>query len=96
MGYRGSGGGYGSGSYSIGYANGPSMYSWGRIAGGTGYIGNLRLKNGVMYCYDCGDNSTASTKTVQYPEVSDEPVEHYSKIGNGYAIVRYIGEFTQS
>lgn len=65
--------------------------------GGTGYISNPNTKNGKLYCYNC-DTTTASYsvgKTTASGVYSEEPIATYAKIGNGYARITYIGDFTE-
>ena len=61
-------------------------------SGGSGYIGNTLLKNKSMYCYNCEESSEESTKTIKTIDVSEIPTSKYSKIGNGYARITYMGE----
>lgn len=94
--YNGNGGGYRgnscrSGSY-----------------GGNSYVFNKDTKNGVMYCYDCPSHShatvccnnneevdPATTKTIEVMKVSEEAVATYSKTGNGFVRITYIGDFPE-
>ena len=98
--YRGDGGGYGSGvSSNISYASSPGRGGNSHPLGGTGYVFNKYTKNGVMYCYDrgCFLNGTSfdNAKTVVNTNYSEEPVSQYSKLGNGYARITYIENFTE-
>ena len=77
-GIGGGGGGYYGGASGMGGA------------GGSGYIGNSLLTNKVMYCYNCTESSTASTKTVSTINVSETPMQNYAKKGNGYARISLI------
>ena len=77
----------GGGGFYGGYMNSKTCGS-----GGSGYIGNTLLKNKSMYCYNCEESSEESTKTIKTIDVSEIPTSKYSKIGNGYARITYMGE----
>ncbi len=77
----GAGGGY--------YGGGTSeIYS----CGGSSYIGNSKLTDKVMYCYNCEESKEESTKTVSTTCTKEEPTENCAKQGNGYAKITYLGE----
>ena len=59
-------------------------------AGGSGYIGNSKLTNKAMYCYDCEESTEESTKTISTTNVSEIPISKYAKKGNGYARITII------
>ena len=59
--------------------------------GGSGYIGNSKLTNKKMYCYDCTESSDESTKTISTTNVSEIPAENNAKKGNGYAKITLLG-----
>ena len=61
-------------------------------AGGSGYIGNSKLKNKVMYCYKCSESADASIKTISTTCTEKSPIENCSKQGNGYAKLTYLSE----
>ena len=61
-------------------------------AGGSGYIGNSKLTDKVMYCYNCEESKEESTKTVSTTCTKEEPTENCAKQGNGYAKITYLGE----
>jgi len=72
-------------------------------SGGSGYIGNPKLLNGVMYCYDCDENSGSATRTistigsnkdiVNCPNgYSDSALSNCAKAKDGYAVITYIGD----
>ena len=72
-------------------------------SGGSGYIGYSNLNNGVMYCYNCEENSDAGTRTISTTgsnkdsvncsdSYSSNPLSNCAKAGNGYAVITYIGE----
>ena len=82
--------GGGGGGFYGGYMNNVGGKSSG--SGGSGYIGNTLLKNKSMYCYNCEESSEESTKTIKTIDVSEIPTSKYSKIGNGYARITYMGE----
>lgn len=75
-----------------GYYGGNGSKSWGSAGGGSGYIGNSRLSNKGMYCYNCEESSNESTKTTSVTCSSGFSVETCSKIGNGYARIIFIGK----
>ena len=79
----GGGGFYGGGSGrhdKIGYSG----------AGGSGYIGNLLLKDKVMYCYNCEESNEESTKTISTTCNEETPTSNCAKKGNGYARITLI------
>ena len=59
--------------------------------GGSGYIGNSKLTNKAMYCYNCEESSDESTKTISTNDVSETPTENYAKKGAGYAKITKVG-----
>ncbi len=61
-----------------------------RGAGGSGYIGNSRLSNKKMYCYNCQTSNEESTKTISVQCKSINPTEKCSKENNGYARITYV------
>ncbi len=92
-----SGGGSGFYGGGAGFAHGAN--------GGSGYIGNSILSDGVMYCYDCVENSNLSTKTISTTGTSEfkdsincsngfssSPISKCAKIGAGYAVITYLGD----
>ena len=87
----GGGGLYGGGG---GYtAAGLSNASGG---GGSGYIANTTLISSPsitkhMTCYNCSTSATDTTKTLSNSNVSDTPTIDYSKSGNGYSRITFIG-----
>ena len=62
--------------------------------GGSGYIGNPLTKNGVMYGFNVEESNASTTHTINTSEVSEKPIAGYAKQGNGYAIIKYIGDYT--
>lgn len=52
--------------------------------GGSDYIGNTRLTNKAMYCYNCTESDDVTTKTISTTCTNQNPVENCSKQGNGY------------
>ena len=75
----GGGGFYGGGA---GYAHGSS--------GGSGYIGNPKLSNKTMYCYNCTQSTAYSNKTTSITCVNENPTANCAKKGNGYAKISFI------
>ncbi len=59
--------------------------------GGSGYIGNKRLYNKEMYCYNCETSIETDIKTSTTESVSSNPVSQSAKQGNGYAKITYLG-----
>ena len=59
--------------------------------GGSGYIGNSKLTNKAMYCYNCEESSDESTKTISTNDVSETPIANYVKKGAGYAKITKVG-----
>ena len=90
---EGSGGGGGF------YGGGAGSFTPG--AGGSGYIGNSNLVDGVMYCYGCAEsnvdriktiNSNGSNKDAGCPNgYSADAVSNCAKAGPGHARVTYLG-----
>ena len=87
LGYeRGGGGWYG------GYAGGQCAGG----GGGSGYIASSNLISTStitkhMTCYSCTTSSVAATRTNSNTNVSATATADYSKTGNGYAKITYIG-----
>lgn len=84
--YGGNGGGAGF------YGGGGSSRGHSGAGGGSGYIGNKLLSNKHMACYNVETSNDEDTKTVSTTKASENPVEDYAKIGNGYAKITYVGE----
>lgn len=59
-------------------------------SGGSSYIGNVLLKEKVMYCYNCTQSSEESTKTISTTNVSGTPTSNYAKTGHGYAKITLV------
>ena len=85
-----SGGGGGGGFYggAGGYGSGGG--------GGSGYIGNTKLFNKVMYCNGCAEIEYEPVKTISTTCSSIEPTENCSKSGDGYAKITYISPDKQN
>ena len=82
----GGGGWYGGGSSGV---NGNIAGSGG---GGSSYIGNDKLKNKKMLCYNCTeDKINESTYTETIDCVSATADSDCTKQGNGYAKITYVG-----
>ena len=71
------------------YGGNTSIFSAG---GGSGYIGNSKLENKIMYCYNCEESSKESTKTISTTSVSETPIENYAKKGAGHAKITKLDE----
>lgn len=78
----GGGGGYYGGAASFGSSGG----------GGSGYIGNNSLFNKHMTCYECDTAYQTNVKTISNTNVSATATSDYSKSGNGYAKITYLGK----
>lgn len=61
-------------------------------SGGSGYIGNYKLFNRKMYCYNCAASNIFSLETESVACVQEEPTEKCAKNGNGYAKITYTTE----
>ena len=98
---RATGGGGWSGAAGGGFFGGYVNAGGG---GGSGYIGNSKIVDGEMYCYNCAETDEPSIKTISTtgsselknstgcPEgFSAGPVSKCAKYGNGYARVTYLG-----
>ena len=64
--------------------------------GGSGYIGSSNLISTSsltkhMTCYSCTTSTIASTYTISNTNVSSTATSDYSKSGNGYAKIQYLG-----
>ena len=82
------GGAGGGGLYGGGSGTGGNCYGGG--GGGSGYIGNSRLTDKYMYCYNCTTSDATDTKTYATANVSDIPTSNYAKSGSGAAkIISY-------
>ena len=99
---RGNSGVFGQGGNGIHYSGGGGGGYYGGGAsnqagagGGSGYIGNSKLTNKVMYCYDCEESNDESTKTVSTTNVSSDATANSAKIGNGHVRITK-GEVQQS
>ena len=102
--YKSGSGGTQSSGYSFGKghtgsgwqgAGGSGLY--GGIAGcggggGSSYIGNSKLNNKAMYCYNCTQSPNEATKTISTTCTSASPTSNCAKQGNGYAKITYLGE----
>lgn len=71
------------------YGGGGGKYSSGS-GGGSGYIGNSRLFNKSMYCFECSESSDADNKTIATSNVSDTATSFYAKMGNGYVRITHL------
>lgn len=84
-------------SYAFGDGGGGGYYGGGIAesstgAGGSGYIGNSKLTNKVMYCYNCTSNDSESTKTISTVCTNATPKENCSKQSSGYAKITLISK----
>ena len=83
------------GSFGIGAVMSGSGYYGGSSndyggGGGSSYIGNSKLSNKKMYCYNCEESSNETTKTISTTDVSEKPISNYAKRGNGYVKITLI------
>lgn len=79
------------------YGGGASLRGHGGGGGGSSYIGSSSLVSGAgvtkhMTCFDCTTSSDNNTKTNSNSNVSGTATADYSKSGNGYAKITYLGE----
>ena len=94
-------GSFGQGG-SAAYAGGGGGYYGGADycqanSGGSGYIGNTKLFDKQMYCYNCQTSNDYATKTVSNGTDSchsSGPVSNCAKEGNGYARISFINSST--
>ena len=87
------GGGAGGGG---GWYGGGGGQEQGGGGGGSGYIGSSYLISGDgitkhMTCYSCTTSTATSTYTISNTNVSATATADYSKTGNGYARITYLG-----
>ncbi len=87
--------GYSEVTHTDGTGGGGGFYgggtSWGSAGGGgSGYIGNSKLSEKSMYCYNCTKSTEESTKTISTTCTSATPTANCSKQGNGYARITLI------
>jgi hypothetical protein len=78
--------------------DGGGLYNPGdRRAGGQSYAHNNADHNAKLYCYNCyvDTASEATHKSYLTTDVSDDAVARSAKIGNGFARITYIGDFTE-
>lgn len=83
------GGNGGGGGY---YGGGGSSRVTAGAGGGSSYIGNPRLINPVVYCYDCVESAAHSTKTISTTNKSVSPISGYAKLGTGAAKITLISK----
>ena len=86
-------GGGGGGGY---FGGGGGCFVGGGGGGGSSYIGSSNLISGGgitkhMTCYSCTTSSVAATRTYSNTNVSETATADYSKTGNGYARITYLG-----
>lgn len=82
--------GAGGGWYG-GYVN-PTVCDGSSGSGGSGYIGNPRLTNKVMYCNSCAVSNDEDTRTVSTYCVDSLPRSSCAKYGSGYARITLLDE----
>ena len=105
LGYFGHGGEYPSAIECCGnsgggagwYGGGASLRGHGGAGGGSSYIGSSDLVSGAgttkhMTCFECTTSSDSSTRTNSNSNVSGTATADYSKSGNGYAKITYLGD----
>lgn len=79
------------------YGGGASLRGHGGAGGGSSYIGSSSLVSGAgvtkhMTCFECTTSSDSSTRTNSNSNVSGTATADYSKTGNGYAKITYLGD----
>ena len=77
------------------YGGGCGNHSGG--GGGSGYIGSSNLISGLgvtkhMTCYSCTTSTAVATRTNSNTNVSGAATADYSKTGNGYARITWMGD----
>lgn len=82
--------GGGGGGFYGGYESSASGGSVDFGGGGSGYIGNPRITDKSMYCYNCTQSTEESTKTVSGTCSSLLALENCAKVGNGYARISFV------
>ena len=105
LGYFGHGGEYSpkieccgnSGGGAGWYGGGASLRGHGGGGGGSSYIGSSSLVSGAgvtkhMTCFECTTSADNNTKTNSNSNVSGTATADYSKSGNGYAKITYLGD----
>ena len=80
-------GGAGGGGW---YGGGSSIQGGGSGSGGSGYIGNERLYNKIMYCNNCEESQDINTRTVVTNSYSTEPKSNAGKKENGYSRITLV------
>ena len=93
---NGHGGPGGSGWFGGGASLGYSGCANSGGGGGSGYIGSSNLISGGgitkhMTCYSCTTSTATATRTISNTNVSATATSDYSKTGNGYAKILYLG-----
>lgn len=98
------GNGGGGGFYGGGNTRGGDQtqdYNFSGAGGGSGYIGNVKLKNAVMYCYGCDETGDEGVKTISttgsYRDAvncpngySSSALTNCAKADNGYAKITLV------
>ena len=105
LGYFGHGGEYPSAIECCGnsgggagwYGGGASLRGHGGGGGGSSYIGSSSLVSGAgitkhMTCFECTTSSDNNARTNSNSNVSGTATADYSKTGNGYAKITYLGD----
>lgn len=105
LGYFGHGGEYPSAIECCGnsgggagwYGGGASLRGHGGGGGGSSYIGSSSLVSGAgitkhMTCFECTTSSDNNARTNSNSNVSGTATADYSKSGNGYAKITYLGD----
>ena len=73
-----------------GFYGGGAGFRGSSAGGGSSYIGNSRLTNKSMYCYNCDTSDDVSTKTVSVNSYSKLANDKKPKEGDGYARITLI------
>ena len=79
------------------YGGGASLRGHGGGGGGSSYIGSSDLVSGAgvtkhMTCFECTTSSDNNARTNSNSNVSGTATADYSKTGNGYAKITYLGD----
>ena len=87
---------FGQGSNSPQSGGGGGFYggagTHGGSGGGSGYIGNSKLSNAAMYCYNCDTSNLSTTKTISTSCAEETPTSQCAKKGNGFVKISYSAE----
>ena len=86
-----------TGGYTSGTGGGGGYYGGGNgmfvgAGGGSGFIGNYKTRDGIMYCYNCSESTAPFAETKKTTCSKASPEEKCAKKGNGYAKLTLVSE----